>query len=49
MRCEVSTLPAATDAGGRGSTTLPRSVRTVRQRRTPSLAGTSGAATARSA
>ncbi len=41
MRWEVSTLPPATAAGGRASTTVPGVVRTSTGRRQPALAGMS--------
>src|SRR5277367_1351044 len=41
MRCEVSTLPPATGAGGRASTMLPGGVTNVSGRRMPAVAGAS--------
>ena len=43
MRCDVSTLPPATAAGGRALTTLPSGAITRMGRISPAVAGTSSA------
>src|SRR3989442_3283366 len=42
IRCEVSTFPAATAAGGRGLTKLPSFAKTRRGRSAPAVRGASG-------
>ena len=49
MRCEVSTLPAATAAGGRAFTTVPAGAVTSSGRNAPALIGISPGSTQRSA
>ena len=41
IRCEVSTFPPATAAGGRASTTLPSGQISVSGRKIPAVAGAS--------